>query len=287
MELPAQRISSVTVENVTVELLVTDKTSQVTDELNPLTTMTTHTHAYAELFTCIAGEITIHTEAGDLHLQTGDIAIIPAYLRHILKKVTNHSIYHATGIIFVQRRVQNCINLYRKLTEVCMRRQGLCLSNHPVLCDAVAALTDAPQKESYLPALRLTLLLAEIADEERYAHGSDTKKFPDCDLTRVSRLEQIINGYFMENLSSAYVAEKLFISQRQLSRIVKKRYGTTLHQAVTDKRLTVAAKMLSEETSSIAKIACNVGFGSVHGFYRAFRKKYAMSPLEYRNCSER
>ena len=167
-----------------------------------------------------------------------------------------------------------------------MSKQGLRLSNHPALCETVAALTAAPQKASYLPALQLTLLLIEIADSGRN-HETDTKQFPDCDLNQISRLEQIINGYFMENLSSAYVAEKLFISQRQLSRIVKKRYGATLHQVVTDKRLTVAAKMLVEETFSVAKIAQNVGFGSVHGFYRAFSKKYGMPPLEYRNCSKK
>lgn len=55
----------------------------------------------------------------------------------------------------------------------------------------------------------------------------------------------------MCELTAEYVAESLFISERQLMRITQKRYGATFRQVVQNKRLDVAAKLLSETDDSI------------------------------------
>ena len=86
----------------------------------------------------------------------------------------------------------------------------------------------------------------------------------------------------MNPLTAEFVASQLFVSPRQLSRLVKKRYGVSFRQAVTKKRVSVAAEMLREGGLPIADVALSVGFGSVHSFYRAFSEEYGLSPQEYR-----
>lgn len=99
---------------------------------------------------------------------------------------------------------------------------------------------------------------------------------------RASRLDYLINSGFMCDLSAKYVAESLYISERQLMRITKKRYGTTFRPALQDKRPEVAAKLLSETDDSVAAICGKVGYRSASHFYRSFVDRFGLTPSEYR-----
>ncbi len=277
IDFPSHRVYSVNVENVTVELLVEESLGSA-DEL---VGMTAHTHAYTELFACLNGRMAICGEAGEIDLAAGDLAIVPANVRHVSRRESDGSDYRALGLRLIRRSGQNRANLYRRLAGLCASG-GTVIRGRPALCAGVAALTMSSRQDDTLPALRLALLLLEMA-EMRESHSED--KMPmlsDRDLNRVSKLDYLINSCFMNPLTAASVADQLFVSQRQLSRIVKKRYGVSLHQAVTDKRISVAAKMLADSSESVLDIAQAVGFGSVHSFYRAFMARYALSPQEYR-----
>lgn len=276
IDFPSHRVYSVNVENVTVELLVEESLGSA-DEL---VGMTAHTHAYAELFACLNGQMAICGEMGEIDLAAGDLAIVPANVRHVSRRESAGSDYRALGLRLIRRSGRNSTNLYRRLAGLCASG-GAVIRGRPALCAGVAALVSSRQDDT-LPALRLALLLLEMA-EMRESHSED--KMPmlsDRDLNRVSKLDYLINSCFMNPLTTASVADQLFVSQRQLSRIVKKRYGVSLHQAVTDKRISVAAKMLADSSESVLDIAQAVGFGSVHSFYRAFTARYGLSPQEYR-----
>jgi transcriptional regulator GlxA family with amidase domain len=96
------------------------------------------------------------------------------------------------------------------------------------------------------------------------------------------KLEGIIEAYYADNLSSEQIAKLMSVSKRQLSRIVQKRYGTTLRHVIMKKRLSVAAVMLENTHVSIQEIANNVGFNDVSVFRREFRSYYCATPTEYR-----
>lgn len=139
---------------------------------------------------------------------------------------------------------------------------------------AAAELARAPAKpETCLPALRFTLLLAEAAERLSLLKNQGAgAALVGGDMDRASRLDCLINSGFMCDLSAKYVAESLYISERQLMRITKKRYGTTFRPALQDKRLEVAAKLLSETDDSVAAICGKVGFGD----------RFGLTPSEYR-----
>lgn len=279
IDLPNQHLYSVTVENVTVEVLIEEG---VVSPARELIGMTPHTHAYIELFACLSGRITISSERGDIALNAGDIAVISDHLRHMSRKETPGSDYRAVGMRFIRRSARNGVNLYRRLSSLCAAADGVLVRGRPSLCACVAALSDLPGQEECLPALRLTMLLLEIADAGDKGAAASGNALSDRDLNRISRLDYLINSCFMTPLTAESVAEQLFVSQRQLSRIVRKRYGTSLHQAVTEKRVHVAARMLDDPSRPVADIAQAVGFGSVHSLYRAFSAYYGLSPQEYR-----
>lgn len=275
IDFPDRCVYSVHVENATVELLVEKSGAQGDSRLIG---MTAHTHAYHELFACTAGEMTVSTEKGEINLRAGDLAIIPANVRHVSRVADAGGAYRAVGVRFIRRPCRDARDLFGRLNALCgVQARGL-----PSLCAAVAELAEYDGADDCLPALKLTLLLCELADKIGGVRDETAQALSDRDLKRASRLDYFINTCFMNPLTAEFVASQLFVSLRQLSRLVKKRYGVSLRQAVTKKRVSVAAEMLREDGQSIAEVALSVGFGSVHSFYRAFSEEYGLSPQEYR-----
>ena len=86
----------------------------------------------------------------------------------------------------------------------------------------------------------------------------------------------------MTDITVGDIAARLFISPRQLARIVKQRYGTTLHETIRKKRVTVAAKLLLDGNKTVEEIGHEVGFHSKSCFYRAFYAEFQETPLGYR-----
>ena len=267
-------------ENATDELLVEESGAQGDSRLIG---MTAHTHAYHELFACTAGAMTVDTERGEIELRAGDLAIIPANLRHVSRVADAGGAYKAVGVRFIRRPCRDARDLFGRLNALCgVQARGL-----PSLCASVSELADYTGADDCLPALKLTLLLCELADKTGGVRDETAQALSDRDLKRASRLDYFINTCFMNPLTAEFVASQLFVSPRQLSRLVKKRYGVSLRQAVTKKRVSVAAEMLREGGQPIADVAFSVGFGSVHSFYRAFSEEYGLSPQEYRRRESR
>ena len=78
------------------------------------------------------------------------------------------------------------------------------------------------------------------------------------------------------------MAEHVYLSTKQISRIIKKEYGCTLSQLVTDKKLAAAKKLLKDTDMKIGEIALAVNLGAENYFYLLFKKKYNQTPLQYR-----
>ena len=86
----------------------------------------------------------------------------------------------------------------------------------------------------------------------------------------------------MKKLTMKEIADELYISSRQLDRIVRKRYGKTLHKVIMETRVRTAEQMLLTTDMTVERIGRAVGFSSGAGFYREFSAAYGMTPAEYR-----
>lgn len=272
-ELPKQRIVKVNIENVTAELLT--ELSPESDE--KLASFTQHEHEYAELFACLSGNITLNTQNGKATLNAGDCAVIPPRVRHVLDPLSTGR-FAVAGIILEKKYTRGCFDAYSILSVWVKGGEIRYIRNCPELCKYAEALLNT---SAYLPAAKLLLLLAEES-EKAAAQGSALINFPGGNLDRISRLDYLINSCFMCELTEKSAAESLCVSTRQLMRIVKKQYGSTFKQVLSEKRLSVAAKLLTETDKSVSEICFEVGFGSLSVFYAAFSKKFGTSPGRYR-----
>jgi len=96
------------------------------------------------------------------------------------------------------------------------------------------------------------------------------------------RLDALIASSYMKELTLKDIADSLYISSRQLDRIVRRRYGKTLHKVIMETRVRAAAHMLLTTDKAVDKIGREVGFSSNAGFYREFSRYCGSTPAEFR-----
>ncbi len=94
--------------------------------------------------------------------------------------------------------------------------------------------------------------------------------------------EMISAEYFDKELSVKAAAEKLDISQNYLSTLMKKYYGDTFVNLLTNVRMERAKQLLIYSRKKVSEICDEVGFSDSHYFSYSFRKFYGISPLEMR-----
>lgn len=97
---------------------------------------------------------------------------------------------------------------------------------------------------------------------------------------------QSLSEYIDQNLDSrltlAALAEKCFYNPSYFSRIFKEKFGVSLTEYITRKRLSHAIMLLSESELSVEEIGECVGFPDKNSLYHAFSRYLGTTPGEYR-----
>ena len=81
------------------------------------------------------------------------------------------------------------------------------------------------------------------------------------------------------------LSKRLFLSARQLQRIVKQQSGMALREIMMRVRLKRARELLKNPAIPIAEVAKQIGFASEQSFSRFFRKMDGEPPAHYRNST--
>lgn len=106
-------------------------------------------------------------------------------------------------------------------------------------------------------------------------------RFPEKTIAEQMRTH--ILKRFSDELSLADLTKISLLSKNQTINIFRDTYGTTPHQFLIDFRLKKAGELILATNMPINEICFKIGFSEYSGFYKAFAKKYGMSPQEYRN----
>jgi AraC-like DNA-binding protein len=72
------------------------------------------------------------------------------------------------------------------------------------------------------------------------------------------------------------------MSASGFSRAFKRAIGTTFQDYVTERRLLLAARLLANRSASVTDVGFSCGFRDVSHFSRAFRRRFNVSPSDFR-----
>ncbi len=129
----------------------------------------------------------------------------------------------------------------------------------------------------------IKLLFLEIGESARVLEENSVNKNanePDYE----TQIDAFINANFSNPKASVkMLAEKMYLSQKQVSRIVKKQYGCTFPELMNQKRMSVAVMLLKNTHLSVSEIAVRVGINNENYFYKLFKERCGVTPLKYRN----
>ena len=275
------------IENITLRLLIhKKKISDHSSEPKRMIYTTMHTHISSEFFVCVRGAITLKTTNGSIVLRSGDSAIIPPGIRHYKSDILQGTVGYTVSFLCHRRSVREGVDLYKQLSPFFIGDQIIIFRNRSEICESVERIINESTENKLLASMHTVELLIKICElpfeKDDHTSSETSSELQGNDIQRMMRLDQLINVFFMHELNIDEVANDLYISRRQLERIVNKRYGKTLRCVIIDKRIDTASDMLLSTDLTVGKIGEFVGFGSKASFYREFSKRRGKTPSEYR-----
>ena len=102
-------------------------------------------------------------------------------------------------------------------------------------------------------------------------------------LDKLKIILKFVEHSYMHKITIAEAAERIDFSESHFMRYFKENMGISFIEYLRDYRLTMAARLLLVSEDTILNIAEEVGFENLSYFNRAFKKKYGVTPREYRN----
>ena len=101
------------------------------------------------------------------------------------------------------------------------------------------------------------------------------------------RINAIIN-YIQENYLTVTLddlSQKFYLSKPYLSKYIKEKSGVTFGENVKKIRLKKASTLLRNGNMKVERVAEAAGYQNVEHFNRLFKKKYGMTPVQYRSST--
>lgn len=94
-----------------------------------------------------------------------------------------------------------------------------------------------------------------------------------------------IEQHYTEKLTLTEVAEKIFVSQWYLSKLLNGYLGTSFSDLLNQTRINRAKQLLTDPALKIHEISELLGFTDITHFSKIFKKYEQVSPNEYRNTA--
>lgn len=250
-----------------------------------------HWHTDTEIIYIKKGSGIITVDLIPYHVQAGDIIFIAPGQLHSIESV-NSSIMEYENIIFqlsmlmspgedlcselfltplLHNRINLTVHISKELSfyEKCAH----CLDKIDKLSGYGDALSMLGIKGKLFELLHLLLCQCHTASPTPPHHKS---------LDTVKVILKHIETHYHKPLSVQDMAQLCGFSCSHFMKFFKQHMGNSFTSYLNDYRLTMAARMLSASSDTIVRIAEDTGFENLSYFNRMFKRKYHMTPTQYR-----
>lgn len=137
------------------------------------------------------------------------------------------------------------------------------------------------------------IILSHIDSILKYSDRFYKRQFIDRSInvsgTMVKKFQKVVDNYFEKDLhlqdglpTVNYLADKLSVSTRYLSDVLKQETGKTALEHIHIYLIKEAKNLLLSSENNVSGIAYDLGFESPSYFARLFKKIVGLTPVEYR-----
>jgi len=103
---------------------------------------------------------------------------------------------------------------------------------------------------------------------------------------RIKKTKSILDEEYRHPPSLEDLAGSVGLSASRLAHLFRDETGMSIQSYIVDRRLFMAAMLIVQSDERISQIAYRVGFGDVSNFNHSFKRRFSMSPKEYRATHE-
>ncbi len=242
-----------------------------------------HFHSSYEVFYVLSGNFKVTIEETTFEYKKDSLIIVPPKLMHNTILDDKGTARLCINFFFEQNSVKSDSRLYDTLAKL-LGGTLIHTSNAFSIYEILKKLTECIKSENHfkhsLYFHEFIVNLIELLNQEPLKPSYDA--LSEDTVSRTHKLHNLISACYTQNISLSELANQLHLSARQLNRIIKANYGCTYKEIITQKRIKAATNLLKAGNMSISDISQKVGYNSLKGFYKAFKKYYDCTPSEYR-----
>ncbi len=243
-----------------------------------------HNHPHCEIILVLKGPILMQTEENKSQLGDNSICFFPQKYMHVLR-LSSGCRYYSISFTFKKTAEKNrFLNTFDKFDEI--------FGKHAELHDQPKLINIALEMQSYISTATefsyfiteslLRLLILQLYENMAgKSYKADRRENVPVIANMTHRINQRINN-IDSNIKLKDIADELFISKRQLSRIIKKQYGVSFSERKMQLRIENAKLLLKNTELSIEKIAERCSFYDAGTFIKKFTVCTGTSPKQYR-----
>ncbi len=136
-------------------------------------------------------------------------------------------------------------------------------------------------KKRRINQITMGLLFLQLVNYADRIENSQTKSVEGITINILKYIEENYKSGTLTELS-----DNLGYNIYWLSKVIKKQTGFTFKELLQSKRLRQTTFLLINTTMTISDIGNYVGYDNISYFHRIFKKKYSMSPKEYRDLNK-
>ena len=249
-----------------------------------------HYHDFFEIGICKKGRGTFHINGKIYSFSAPCISIIHPQIMHSAQSLKGEKtewnfLYLSLENLF-SWRIKNAEQLINSLDNNNYFYPPIFSQNEsPFLYQTIEQiiLEASEGKENYLEIIAL-LTSTLILFHKRMAIKNDNVNIKNDEYSKLIPAINFINANFNQTITIKKLASLCFISEASLNRLFNTIFKMSPYEYIQDIRLENALLML-KTNKSILEIANDVGYNSISSFNKTFKKKYNMSPREYKTKS--
>ncbi len=244
-----------------------------------------HCHPYFELFYAENGSCRFFVDNNMYDIHTGDFMLIPPEVFHytrypdgqcrrsIVQFRREHAGEEVISLLPGGEKFLSAVRIFQTPEAYRGQINGLIsrmIAERRISDERSAAMLEALLRELLLTCCRECTALNDMPIN---IHTTDRE---------IVRAAQFISKKYSEQITAEEIAAAAGYSPNYLSRKFRKSVGLGIHEYLVFIRLQAAALELVATDDSITEIAFRCGFSDSNYFKDAFKKKYGVTPREYR-----
>ncbi len=257
-------------------------------------TLQLHSHSFYELLYCCSGNLEYLLGTERYQIEKGDIIMIPPGLSHrpLFTGKMNNEYYERIVIWISTDFAGSCKSLWPDLSiSESLDSDRIYSPKGHVLHTGKGQWEFLSEyfTRIYMEAVRQSRACESVLCGNALALMGLLSRAVSGEIQTITEKEDLLDDvvrfiekHMDEKITLEDTAHHFYISQSKLSKLFRSRMDISFYQFVTQRRL-IAAKLLIERGTPLNQIGEQVGFCDYAAFYRAFRREYRLSPIQYKN----